>query len=403
MGKKKRSSQEKPYCWYCERTFEDEQILIQHQKAKHFKCNHCNKKLASASGMIVHVQTVHKETLTKVPNSKPGRDSPHYEIYGMEGIPDDIPDEQSTTALKKTKFDPQQQPTAQNQFKPPQYGNGHYHQQPIPASSSSPSQQQQQQQQPPPPPYYGGMVPPVHPQSRYPYPPPPPPTGPYGSPINPQLHGHHPHIQLQYPPTPYQAGAPISFQFQGNPPPSSAQYKMPPSMYPKPPFLNQPPPSMIPPHFNPNLHNNLSPPPLPTSSQPNISQAVSSPPQPQTSIPTPPQSTSISPSNSSSTTTGDINPATTTTIAPSLGEIESPIINHDHNLINSVVSGEKSNLQGSPLSINSNQSAISTTTTSTTPGSTSIAGQKETHLIYNDDTISMEEKRAKLPRYSQRK
>ncbi|EAL62391.2 C2H2-type zinc finger-containing protein, partial [Dictyostelium discoideum AX4] len=109
MGKKKRSTQEKPYCWYCERVFEDEKILIQHQKAKHFKCNHCNRKLASASGMVVHVQTVHKEILTKVPNAKPGRDSPEYEIYGMEGIPDEEEDDNNNNNNnnnnKKARFD----------------------------------------------------------------------------------------------------------------------------------------------------------------------------------------------------------------------------------------------------------------------------------------------------------
>ena len=48
---------------YCERDFEDEKVLIQHQKAKHFKCPHCNKKLNTAGGMVVHVAQVHKETI----------------------------------------------------------------------------------------------------------------------------------------------------------------------------------------------------------------------------------------------------------------------------------------------------------------------------------------------------
>eukprot|EP01133_Synstelium_polycarpum_P012342 gene12342-14474_t len=114
MAKKKKGT-EKPYCWYCERTFEDEKILIQHQKAKHFKCTHCNRKLASASGMVVHVQTVHKEVLTKVPNSKPGRDSVEYEIYGMEGIPDeedeDAPPPPSSPAPSQLVVPQQQQQT----------------------------------------------------------------------------------------------------------------------------------------------------------------------------------------------------------------------------------------------------------------------------------------------------
>jgi len=90
MGKKrgkKRKQVEKPFCWYCGRTFNDEKILVQHQKAKHFKCRVCNKKLSSISGMVVHVYQVHKENVTKVPNAKPGRDDIKNEIYGMDGIP----------------------------------------------------------------------------------------------------------------------------------------------------------------------------------------------------------------------------------------------------------------------------------------------------------------------------
>jgi len=97
MGKKKkRKLENKPYCWYCTRDFDDEKILIQHQKAKHFKCHICHKKLTTAGGMVIHVYQVHKENITKVPNAKPGRDSIVYEIYGMEGIPDEngiIPNE----------------------------------------------------------------------------------------------------------------------------------------------------------------------------------------------------------------------------------------------------------------------------------------------------------------------
>lgn len=101
MGKKKRKNQ-KPYCWYCERQFDDEKILIQHQKAKHFKCHICHKKLTTAGGMVVHVFQVHKENVTKVPNSKPGRDSVKYEIYGMEGIPEEEDLSESDPKKQKT-------------------------------------------------------------------------------------------------------------------------------------------------------------------------------------------------------------------------------------------------------------------------------------------------------------
>ncbi|PRP85995.1 hypothetical protein PROFUN_05766 [Planoprotostelium fungivorum] len=84
MGKKKKK-EEKPYCWYCLRTFDDEKVLIQHQRAQHFKCHLCNRKLSTAGGMtssnwfIIH----------RVPRAKPGRDSIKWEISGMTGIPDD--------------------------------------------------------------------------------------------------------------------------------------------------------------------------------------------------------------------------------------------------------------------------------------------------------------------------
>eukprot|EP00246_Nothoceros_aenigmaticus_P009923 TRINITY_DN259_c0_g1_i1.p1 TRINITY_DN259_c0_g1~~TRINITY_DN259_c0_g1_i1.p1 ORF type:complete len:120 (-),score=17.99 TRINITY_DN259_c0_g1_i1:230-589(-) len=89
MGKKKKKSF-KVWCYYCEREFEDEKILIQHQKAKHFKCHVCHKKLSTAGGMVVHVLQVHKESITKVPNAKPDRESTELEIFGMQGIPPEI-------------------------------------------------------------------------------------------------------------------------------------------------------------------------------------------------------------------------------------------------------------------------------------------------------------------------
>ncbi|KFK44891.1 hypothetical protein AALP_AA1G316200 [Arabis alpina] len=90
MGKKKKRATEKVWCYYCDREFDDEKILVQHQKAKHFKCHVCHKKLSTASGMVIHVLQVHKENVTKVPNAKSGRDSTDIEIYGMQGIPADV-------------------------------------------------------------------------------------------------------------------------------------------------------------------------------------------------------------------------------------------------------------------------------------------------------------------------
>ncbi|KAL7303932.1 hypothetical protein TKK_0004050 [Trichogramma kaykai] len=86
MGRKKKK-QSRPWCWYCNREFDDEKILIQHQKAKHFKCHICHKKLYTGPGLSIHCMQVHKETIDKVPNALPNRSNIEVEIYGMEGIP----------------------------------------------------------------------------------------------------------------------------------------------------------------------------------------------------------------------------------------------------------------------------------------------------------------------------
>ncbi|KUF95117.1 6-hydroxy-D-nicotine oxidase [Phytophthora nicotianae] len=95
MGKKKRrddgageATQRRIFCYYCDRNFDDEKVLILHQKARHFKCPTCHKKLSTISGMIIHTQQVHKETLKSIPNAKPGKESVEVEVYGMEGVPD---------------------------------------------------------------------------------------------------------------------------------------------------------------------------------------------------------------------------------------------------------------------------------------------------------------------------
>ena len=73
---------------YCNREFDDDKVLIYHQKAKHFKCHICHKKLYTAPGLAIHCSQVHKETVNNVPNAVPGRDNIEIEIFGMEGIPE---------------------------------------------------------------------------------------------------------------------------------------------------------------------------------------------------------------------------------------------------------------------------------------------------------------------------
>ena len=63
-------------------------MLIYHQKAKHFKCHICHKKLYTAPGLAIHCSQVHKEIVNSVPNALPSRDNIEIEIYGMDGIPE---------------------------------------------------------------------------------------------------------------------------------------------------------------------------------------------------------------------------------------------------------------------------------------------------------------------------
>ncbi|KAF2840951.1 hypothetical protein M501DRAFT_922074, partial [Patellaria atrata CBS 101060] len=96
MGKKKRAQPDieeilsRPWCYYCERDFDDLRILINHQKAKHYKCERCGRRLNTAGGLTVHMQQVHKETLSQVDNALPNRAGLDLEIFGMEGIPEEI-------------------------------------------------------------------------------------------------------------------------------------------------------------------------------------------------------------------------------------------------------------------------------------------------------------------------
>ena len=66
MGRKKRElSYLKPFCYYCDKVCNDEIVLHQHQKAKHFSCQTCKKKFSTASSMGSHMSQVHKENLEK--------------------------------------------------------------------------------------------------------------------------------------------------------------------------------------------------------------------------------------------------------------------------------------------------------------------------------------------------
>lgn len=56
MGRTKKWNGEiKPFCYYCEREFENEKILIQHQRVKHLRCKLCNKRMDHSTGLLTHM------------------------------------------------------------------------------------------------------------------------------------------------------------------------------------------------------------------------------------------------------------------------------------------------------------------------------------------------------------
>jgi len=114
MGRKKKRDKQIIFCYYCDRIYENERVLIQHQRAKHFKCPQCHKRISTAQGMMVHMFQVHKETIEHVPGAKEGRDSFDVEIFGMDGVPAEVVEEKrikvfGESAKKKPRMSPQLQ------------------------------------------------------------------------------------------------------------------------------------------------------------------------------------------------------------------------------------------------------------------------------------------------------
>ncbi len=92
MGRKKTANARlkpafRPFCYYCDRDFDNEKILIQHQKLRHFQCCRCHRKSDTAQGLVGHMMQVHRDNMLKVPNALPDRDDPEIVIRGTEGIP----------------------------------------------------------------------------------------------------------------------------------------------------------------------------------------------------------------------------------------------------------------------------------------------------------------------------
>lgn len=96
-GKKRKQTAEtpeelvnRPWCYYCNRGFDNLNTLCDHQKKVHMRCELCRKMMTTIGGLKVHLSQVHKETLTEVPNHAEGRNDLVSEVFGMYGIPADI-------------------------------------------------------------------------------------------------------------------------------------------------------------------------------------------------------------------------------------------------------------------------------------------------------------------------
>jgi len=105
MGRKSKKSGDvppvKPTCFYCQRSFENEDVLVSHQKLLHFRCPDCGKKFGNAPGMGIHMKTMHNTELKAVPKAEPGRDDPTLHIVGTVGVPTEEEREESNRKRMK--------------------------------------------------------------------------------------------------------------------------------------------------------------------------------------------------------------------------------------------------------------------------------------------------------------
>jgi len=80
-------------------------ILIEHQRARHFKCNTCHKRMQTWNSLRLHCSTVHKVEIALVENAIPERADFPGTIVGMDGVPDDDWREQAQQAEKRRKLE----------------------------------------------------------------------------------------------------------------------------------------------------------------------------------------------------------------------------------------------------------------------------------------------------------
>lgn len=90
MGRKKRRNNQvtKPWCFYCDKQFDHEPILLKHQQDMHFRCMICRKRSGGVKGLVKHYKEVHKEVLKTVPHALEDRsDVTKFNVHGSSGIP----------------------------------------------------------------------------------------------------------------------------------------------------------------------------------------------------------------------------------------------------------------------------------------------------------------------------
>ena len=95
MGRKKKSVSKqvdvfRPFCYFCEKEYPDELRLILHQRAVHFKCPYCNRKLENMAGLVSHALDVHAETLIAVPHALETRRDISTAVVGMSCVPPEL-------------------------------------------------------------------------------------------------------------------------------------------------------------------------------------------------------------------------------------------------------------------------------------------------------------------------
>lgn len=83
---------ERPFCFYCDRDFDNIKTLVAHQQTKHFNCVDCGLKFDTTTNLRVHMLNAHKKKLTAVTGAIEGRDNPDYVIHGMDGVPQHVKD-----------------------------------------------------------------------------------------------------------------------------------------------------------------------------------------------------------------------------------------------------------------------------------------------------------------------